>query len=433
MSRRSTGGVVERQMARGTTFAIRFRALGARQYVTLGTDRDGWTRARAEAELAYTLEQVRRGEWAPPVEHEAEAMTVVPTFLEFASGWLHDREHELRATTLAAYRWELTDHLLPFFAGKRLDAIKVEDVDAYRRRKLAEGRLSASSINKTITRLAQILEVAQEYGHVERNVAHGKRRKLRAPTPARPWLEPEQVAVLLSAAGELDAEPSRAMPVRRALLATLAWAGLRVGEACALRWRAVSFAGTPSSPWGVVRVEEGKTEASADDVDLQPELREVLVAWREVTPFKGPDELVFPTRTGHATNRHNVRQRIMLPAVARANVRLVEQGREPLLGGLSPHALRRSFASWLIADGCDVAYVQQQMRHRDPAMTIGAYTRAVRNGRAPARSRRLHAPEVTPGWAPTGTKGLEDVSEALVDRDLERQNPGASRGSKEAL
>jgi hypothetical protein len=49
-----------------------------------------------------------------------------------------------------------------------------------------EGRLGPSSINKTTTRLAQILDVAQEYGWIDRNPAKGKQRKLKQPRPSRP-------------------------------------------------------------------------------------------------------------------------------------------------------------------------------------------------------------------------------------------------------
>lgn len=95
---------------------------------------------------------------------EPEPQREVPTFHVFASDWLADRRDELRPATLAAYEWELTNHLLPLFARKRLDEITVEDVDRYRRRKVAEGTLGATSINKTIQRLAQVLEDAREYG-----------------------------------------------------------------------------------------------------------------------------------------------------------------------------------------------------------------------------------------------------------------------------
>src|SRR5918911_4121795 len=103
MARRSTGGVVERQTSRGTT------------------------RADAERELRYTLEQVRRGEWKPPAEIEPPRS--MPTFHEFASAWYARREHAgLRPRTLEHLRWCLTDHLLPTFRAYPLDKIDAEAI-----------------------------------------------------------------------------------------------------------------------------------------------------------------------------------------------------------------------------------------------------------------------------------------------------------------
>jgi integrase len=347
---------VIRKGPRGTAYALRFRAYGERQYVTLGRAEDGWTERRAEAELANVLADVRRGIWRPPTpEPKPSLPTRDPSFHEFASEWLAALRPELRETTIVDYEWQLTHHLLPFFAGYRLAQIGVEDVDRYRRAKVAEGRLSAASINKTITRLAQIMEQAVEYGLVERNPARGKRRQLKTATPPRLHLEPEQVAALLDAAGELDAEDRLRNGSRRALLATLAYAGLRVGELTALRWRDVDLAG------GAIRVREAKTDAGVRTVDVQPELRDELVELRARARFDGPDDLVFGTRTGRQQNRNNIRRRILLRAVARANERIAERGgSSPLPEGLSPHALRRSFASWLIAEGEDPAYVMAQ-------------------------------------------------------------------------
>jgi hypothetical protein len=48
------------------SFAVRFRAYGKREYVTLGYGSDGWNRQRAEVELQNTLADVRRGLWRPP-------------------------------------------------------------------------------------------------------------------------------------------------------------------------------------------------------------------------------------------------------------------------------------------------------------------------------------------------------------------------------
>lgn len=60
-------------------------------------------------------------------------------------------------------------------------------------------------------------------------------------------------------------------------------------------------------------------------------------------------------------------------------------GCEPLRHDLSPHDLRRTLASWLIAENEDLAYVMNQVGHTDPKMTLGLYAKALRSKR-----RRSH-------------------------------------------
>jgi integrase len=187
MPRRPTGQVIEKHNRRGLTYALRFRAYGDRQYVTLGAEDDGWTRAKAEGELRYVLAQVERGVWQPPEPTPQPNLepTRDPTFHEFASEWLDARRGELRPNPLLDYEWQLTHHLLPFFARHRLADISIAEVDRYRQAKVREGALSVTSINKTLTRLAQILEVAVEYGLIDRNPAKGTRRRLKAQNNSR--------------------------------------------------------------------------------------------------------------------------------------------------------------------------------------------------------------------------------------------------------
>lgn len=169
VARPATGQVVERTARDGRTFAIRFRAYDERHYLTLGHDRDGWTRARAEVELANVLADVRRGLWQLPERAPEVQAVAAPTFHEFASEWMTRRRPELAAKTIANYEWALTHHLLPFFAEHQLSAITVEEVDRYKAAKLREARIGPNQVNTTLTRLAQVLEDAVEYGHLERN------------------------------------------------------------------------------------------------------------------------------------------------------------------------------------------------------------------------------------------------------------------------
>jgi tryptophan synthase alpha subunit len=63
----------------------------------------------------------------------------MPNFHEFASEWFEGiRSEGLAANTLADYEWQLTKHLLPFFASHRIDAIDRELCLAFKAHKLQE-------------------------------------------------------------------------------------------------------------------------------------------------------------------------------------------------------------------------------------------------------------------------------------------------------
>jgi hypothetical protein len=80
MPRRSTGQVLERERDGGCVFALRFRAYGKRRYVTLGSAAEGWTREKAEEELANVLADVRREIWQPRKSDVASGPPEEPTF-----------------------------------------------------------------------------------------------------------------------------------------------------------------------------------------------------------------------------------------------------------------------------------------------------------------------------------------------------------------
>ena len=184
MARPATGHVLERKLTGGAVrFALLFRANGERVYETLGTDAEGWTRARAQEALGDRLAEVRLGTYVAP--HRGGSMAqdaAVPTFHEFASQWFAQVEPELRESTVDAIRWRLSYVLLPFWQHHRLSDITIAEVDRYRAAKVHERDcltaardagekidrrpLSNSTINRTIGLLAQILDVAVEYGHI---------------------------------------------------------------------------------------------------------------------------------------------------------------------------------------------------------------------------------------------------------------------------
>jgi integrase len=73
----------------------------------------------------------------------------------------------------------------------------------------------------------------------------------------------------------------------------------------------------------------------------------------------------------------NVRRRYPAAAAEDASATLVKAGRDPL-PRLTPHSLRRSFASLLAAIGRDPLYVADQLGHVDPGVSLRTYARVVR-------------------------------------------------------
>jgi integrase len=144
---------------------------------------------------------------------------------------------------------------------------------------------------------------------------------------------------------------ARKRGLRDAGLLWQSWlAGLRVSEACTLRWRDVNL------PAGRLTVRQSKTEAGLREVDMLPLLRDELSAHRASVMPDDPELPVFTTSAGRPRDRSNVRPRVMAPAIERADELLAERDLPPLPEGLTAHKLRHTYGSVLAARGEDPAY-----------------------------------------------------------------------------
>jgi integrase len=456
MARPATGQVVNPTPGQ-PCFALRFRAYGKRQYLTLGRPEDGWTLAMAQRELAVVLRDVDLGTWRPPQPDPAPSKDVDPVFHEFASDWYASKELEVEPNTANHYRNDLTNHLLPFFKDHHLSQITVAEVDRYRQHKVREAAeitaaaesetpmmvsyidrldrsyrrrarpLSARSINMHIDVLSQILAVAVDHSRIPSNPAIGKRRRMKVSKPRPVHLDSaEQIAILLEAAGELDRGESvlevqdrrgrtwtQRQPIqttgRRAAIATLLLGGGRASATGTMLWRDVDLAN------GRFEVGRDKTDAGIREVDMLPLLREILTEHKAASERTGPDDSVFVTSTGKPRSRHNLRQDVVDAVVARAHRLVEERGLQPFPLGISPHKLRHTFASILVAIGRDPTYVMQQLGHTDPAFTLRVYAHMMR--RSEEERERLKALVEGHVWAVNGQYAPDSAPQAESHSD----------------
>jgi integrase len=203
-----------------------------------------------------------------------------------------------------------------------------------------------------------------------------------------------------------------AIPDRyRALVGAAAYAGLRWGECAGLGWDVVDLA---AGRLRVVRVlvevaghitvkPYPKSAAGRRLVPVPPVLVELLREHRDRYPGNG---LVFTNTAGHPVGRASFRTRIWRPALVRAGMlgavvqvegglwrarwadaagyeqtadfpserAAVAQVASRAAGGLRFHALRHSYATWLVSDGVPPNIVQRIMGHEDVTTTLGIYT-----------------------------------------------------------
>ena len=162
---------------------------------------------------------------------------------------------------------------------------------------------------------------------------------------------------------------------RRVVVDTLILAGLRVSELCGLNAPHVDIAGAR------IRVPRSATKTDAGErvVPTVPALRERLAEHR-MDYAVGPSRPAFPTRNETRQHPDNVRARILAPIRDRANEVLEAEGRPPI-AHMTPHTLRRTFASILAV--CDVPprRAMYLLGHTDPKLTLAVYQQVLDLGK----------------------------------------------------
>jgi len=188
------------------------------------------------------------------------------------------------------------------------------------------------------------------------------------PQIERPVLSPAEVEALACAmTHERD----------HVLVRLLAYGGLRVGEALALRWSDIDL------PRGMLTVRQS-VEDSTGPLTIGPTktyaTRTITLPTALVADLARleTDGLVFANRAGGYLRYGNWRRDCWNPAVKRSGVKA------------RPHDLRATCASLLIDAGASVKDVQHHLGHQDELTTLRLYAR-VRPERSADLAKRLDA------------------------------------------
>jgi integrase len=404
MPPRQTGTIEQHAHRDGRTvsFRLRVRHQGQRYRLTLGTNHEGWSVERAEVELERILGQIERGTWKPPEPEQPQTdVDDDETIHVTLSRWWQSKRTELEDKGREDYEWRIS-HVLRHLARERTRDMDVRRVDSFRGRLQAAG-LGPRATNMVLQLLAMALDDAVDYGLLAANPARGPRRRVRQPKPPRGFLEADMVVDLLDEAGRWEATlPPHQQYGRRPLLALLTLAGPRIEEVLETDRAALDLHA------GVLRLGKktaaGKGRILELSFFLQAELRAHLAHMASIGRPLAPSDPLFATYGRNGTkgrlNASNIRTRLLAnepadgegrrykmvtrkgervrveraaTAVERASDRRASEGRLVLPEKVTPHSLRRTFASLACAAGRDVQWAMGQLGHDDPRMTLGVY------------------------------------------------------------
>jgi integrase len=253
---------------RGRVFRVKYADAEGRQVMeTLGPEREGWTRKKAEAELRERLVRVERGGYRRPGPL---------TFRDYAETWFSEGETRRgwKPSTVAEYR-STRRRLVETFGAMPLGAIRPRHIAEY----IAEmaRTFAPATVGRDVALLHAIFKTALREELVERNPAEtAERPKL---PPFRPQiLEPVEVGRVARAFTDEQA---------RVVFLTLVLTGLRRSELQRLRWADVDLVEN------ILRVRDSKSEDGIRSIALSPTLAEELWQHRRRTAFQGDDERVF--------------------------------------------------------------------------------------------------------------------------------------------
>ena len=276
-----------------------------------------------------------------------DARQALDDFLTHLAG-----ERRLSDKTVEAYRRDV-GQLLAFLSGHvgealsagALGAVSVSDFRSFLAHRRAEG-VGSASLNRQLSAVRTFFRYLDRRHRIHNDALALVRSAKRPATLPKP--------VSVEGAKALMAEPSAEEPwvdARNAAVFSLLYgAGLRIGEALSLTGADI--------PLGEAMNLKGKG-GKVRRVPLLAAVREAVEAYVRLVPFVlEPETALFRGVKGGPLNDRIVR-------------RDMEKLRSKLLlpDTASPHALRHSFATHLLAGGGDLRTIQQLLGHESLSTT----------------------------------------------------------------
>ena len=232
------------------------------------------------------------------------------------------------------------------FSGLKLTELSADQIDEYKKVRLAEG-VQPATVNHDLRVLRRMLRIAERRQLIAPHSSVDiEFLRQRAPRPPHIVTFDEEEKLLAAA-----------VPYLRVLIILILETGMRSHkEALSLRWDAIDFMNN------LIRVRESKTRAGIRNIPLSGRCKTELLCWRKLLGIQSP--FVFPNFRDPTQPAKDIRK-----TWAKA---LKDAGLEYFW----LYNLRHSYASRLSAAGVSDLFVAQMIGHSSPGI-LQRYSKAI--------------------------------------------------------
>ena len=288
-------------------------------------------------------------------------------FTEVAELWLENNRLRIKGATFNRYQNLLITHIIPGIGNRRIDTITGTEINAFLADKLKSGRvdkkggLAPSYVRSMMLVINSVISYAVE-------------NRMRQPLDTR-ICKPLEIKHVLPILTRMEQEKlvsvccQKLDPTSIGVLLSL-YAGLRIGEICALEWTDIDFSnriihirktiarihaqGRQKS--SVLAIEPPKTAASHRVIPLCSWLVPLLnqVRSKSVSKFVVSTTHQFVSPRTYDYRYHRL---LMIAEIPKINY----------------HALRHTFATRCIEAGMDVKSLSEMLGHANAAVTLNIY------------------------------------------------------------
>ena len=314
---------------------------------------EGTTKQRARELLRDIETKIERRTFA----HEKKILT----FAEVKAQWLGYKKQFLRETTWEVCEMNLRNHF------SDLDQIKISQIATTTVENFIGMRqgMNINTLRKLLVTFNQVMAYAVRHKFIDfnpvRDAERPRRQGKEGDEKAIAILNPEQIRAFLEA--ETDEK-------YKTLFLVAIMTGARQGEILGLKWSDVDFSKKQISinrTFNHGRFFTPKTKGSVRRIDLAPVVVKELAGWK--LKSGGQDEgLIFPNEAGEPMNYSNMVQRHFHQALQKAGTDRIRF-----------HDLRHTFASLLLNQGTNIKYVQTQLGHSSPTVTLNVYSHLMKS------------------------------------------------------